>query len=98
MDWARLPYFLAVARGGSLRAAAEATGGTHATVDRNLKALETTYGVRLFERSKAGLVLTPAGEALVPMAEEAEAAVIAGRRRLQRWRSIRAAWRRCESR
>ncbi|MDJ0827165.1 MAG: LysR family transcriptional regulator [Rhodobacter sp.] len=83
MDWARLPYFLAVARTGSLRAAAETVGGTHATVDRNLKALEATYGVRLFDRSKSGLSLTSAGAALVPMAEAAEDAVIAGRRRLQ---------------
>ena len=83
MDWAKLPYFLAVARGGSLRAAAETLGGTHATVDRNLKALENAYGVRLFDRSKSGLSLTTAGEALVPLAQEAEASIIAARRRLQ---------------
>lgn len=83
LDWAKLPYFLAVARSGSLRTAAETLGATHATVNRNLGALEETYGVRLFERSKKGLVLTSAGEALVPLAEEAETAVIAARRRLQ---------------
>ena len=37
MDWAEFPYFLAVARTGSLRAAAEQTGGTHATVDRHIR-------------------------------------------------------------
>ena len=83
VDWARLPYFLAVARSGSLRAAAETLGGTHATVDRNLRALETAYGVRLFDRTKTGLHMTPAGEALLPLAEEAEESVIAARRRLQ---------------
>ena len=83
MDWARLPFFLEVARGGSLRAAAEALGATHATVDRNLRALESAYGVRLFERSRAGLTLTSAGETLLPLAEEAEQSVIAARRRLQ---------------
>lgn len=83
MDWARLPFFLEVARGGSLRAAAEALGATHATVDRNLRALEAAYGVRLFDRSRAGLTLTSAGETLLPLAEEAEQSVIAARRRLQ---------------
>ena len=83
VDWARLPYFLEVARSGSLRAAAEALDGTHATVDRNLRALEEAYGVRLFDRSRAGLTLTSAGETLLPIAEEAEHSVIAARRRLQ---------------
>lgn len=82
MDWAKLPYFLAVARSGSLRSAAETLEATHATVDRNLRALEADYGVRLFDRTKKGLVLTPAGEALIPLAEEAETAIIAGRRRV----------------
>lgn len=71
-DWAQLPYFLAVARFGSLRAAAEEMGATHATVDRNLKALEQAYGACLFNRSRCGLKLTPAGEALILMAETAE--------------------------
>lgn len=82
MDWARIPYFLAVARSGSLRAAAEKLGATHATVDRNLRALEDEYGVRLFERTKKGLALNSAGEALIPLAEDAESAIIAGRRRV----------------
>ena len=75
-------FFLAAARNGSLRAAADSLGATHATVDRHLKALEAGFSVRLFDRSSSGLALTPAGEALVPLAEEAEAAVIAARRRL----------------
>ncbi len=82
-DWAELPYFLAVARSGSLRAAADQVGATHATVDRQIRALETAYGVRLFDRSKAGLTLTEAGEELVPLAEAAEVAVIGARRRLK---------------
>ena len=81
-DWTHLPFFLAVARTGSLRAAAQSLGSTHATVDRNLKALEETYGVRFFDRSKSGLSLTTAGESLLPLAEAAEDSVIAARRRL----------------
>ncbi|MCP5073089.1 MAG: LysR family transcriptional regulator [Rhodobacteraceae bacterium] len=83
LDWAELPYFLAVARTGSLRAAADLVGGTHATVDRHLRTLETAYGVRLFERATTGLTLTPAGESLLPKAEEAELAVISARRRIE---------------
>lgn len=83
VDWARLPYFLQVARTGSLRAAADGLGATHATVERNLSALEAAYGVRLFDRSRAGLTLTSAGETLLPLAEEAEQSVISARRRLQ---------------
>ncbi len=78
MDWARIPYFLEVARSGSLRAASDALGGTHATVDRNLKALESEYGVRLFDRSRNGLTLTAAGETLLPIAEEVERSIISG--------------------
>ena len=81
-DWSQLPHFLAVARTGSLRAAAEVLGSTHATVDRNLKALEQAYGVRFFDRSSSGLALTTAGEALLPLAEGAETSVIAARRKL----------------
>lgn len=83
MDWTELPYFLAVARTGSLRAAAEEVGGTHATVNRHLQALEAAYGVRLFDRTRSGLTLTSAGEALRPMAETAEEAVLGARARIQ---------------
>jgi DNA-binding transcriptional LysR family regulator len=83
MDWNGLPYFLAVARRGSLRGAAEEIGATHATINRNLRALETAYGVRLFERTARGVRLTEAGALLLPEAEAAEQAIIAARRRVQ---------------
>lgn len=40
MDWKSLPAFLAVARSGSLRAAAAQMGGTHATLRRQVEALK----------------------------------------------------------
>jgi DNA-binding transcriptional LysR family regulator len=83
MDWTELPFFLAAARTGSLRAASAIVGGSHATIDRHLRALEASYGVRLFERSTTGLILTSAGQQLLPLAEEAETAVIKARRRVQ---------------
>ena len=82
-DWGQMPYFLAVARGGSLRAAAETLGATHGTVNRQLQALEASYGVQLFRRTRAGVELTEAGQALIPAAEEAEALFLGARRHLQ---------------
>ncbi|MCR9134503.1 MAG: LysR family transcriptional regulator [Alphaproteobacteria bacterium] len=78
MDWKSLPAFLAVARGGSLRAAAEQVGGTHATLRRQIEALEARLGVQLFRRGADGLRLTAAGRTLLPQALEAETALLKG--------------------
>lgn len=78
MDWKPLPAFLAVARQGSLRAAAEQIGGTHATLRRQIEALEARLGVQLFRRGTEGLQLTAAGRTLLPQALEAEAALLKG--------------------
>lgn len=82
-DWELLPHFLAVARAGSLRAAAELIGANYGTVNRSVQALEVSYGVRLFHRSRRGFTLTEFGEALLPVAEEAEQKVIAARKRVE---------------
>lgn len=81
-DWEQMPYFLAVARAGSLRAAAEALGTTHVKVNRHVNALEAAYGVALIRRTQRGISLTPAGETLLPIAEEAEATFQHARRSL----------------
>ncbi|WP_459033584.1 LysR family transcriptional regulator [Roseivivax sp. CAU 1761] len=78
MDWKSLPAFLAVARHGSLRAAAEQLGGTHATLRRQVEALEAQLGTQLFRRGPDGLSLTAAGRRLLPQALEAEAALLKG--------------------
>lgn len=83
MDWEQIPYFLAVARTGSLRAAAEQLGATHGTVNRHIQALETVYGVQLFLRTRSGLELTKAGRTLIPIAQDAETLFLGARRRLQ---------------
>jgi DNA-binding transcriptional LysR family regulator len=61
LDWKSLPAFLAVARQGSLRAAADQLGGTHATARRQIEALEAQLGVQLFRRGADGFHLTAAG-------------------------------------
>lgn len=81
-DWQMMPFFLAVARGGSLRAGAAIMNGNHVTVNRNIQILEASYGVQLFTRSRRGFQLTTAGEALLPLAEEAERVFLGARRRV----------------
>jgi DNA-binding transcriptional LysR family regulator len=64
MDWDDYQYFLAVAGGGSVSAAARRLGQSHSTVLRRLDKLETALDVRLFERFQTGYVLTASGEEL----------------------------------
>ena len=64
MDWNDLKFALAVARHGSLSAAARALGTTQPTVSRRLAGLERKTGVKLFERRKDGLTPTQLGAAL----------------------------------
>lgn len=82
-DWGFLPYFLAVARAGNLRAGAALLNENYGTVNRNIQALEASYGAQLFNRSRRGFELTAAGHALVPLAEQAEATVITARKRVE---------------
>lgn len=59
MDWDDLKIAHAVARHGSLSAAARALGSTQPTVSRRLNALERRLGVKLFERETGGLTPGP---------------------------------------
>ncbi|MCX5542144.1 LysR family transcriptional regulator [Paraburkholderia sp. CNPSo 3076] len=73
-NWDDLRYFLAVARAGTLSAAAERLGTEHTTVSRHIQSLERELEDRLFHKSNAGYVLTPAGERLLQTAESIESA------------------------
>jgi DNA-binding transcriptional LysR family regulator len=79
---------LAVARGGSLSAAARVLGVNHSTVSRRLAALEAACGQTLFRRLSRGYVATPAGESLIEAAERLEAE-LQGLERLLSGRDIR---------
>jgi DNA-binding transcriptional LysR family regulator len=57
-----------VAQAGSFSAAAHALGYTQSAVSRQVAALEAVAGRRLFDRSRLGVVLTPAGSRLLPRA------------------------------
>ena len=53
-SWDNLRYFLAVARTGTLSAAAEQLGTEHTTVARHIQALEDELNTRLFHKSNNG--------------------------------------------
>ncbi len=73
IDWDDVRYFLAVARGGSVRAAAERLDVNHATVLRRVAQLEQRLGARLFDKLPSGYRMTGAGEEILGLAERMEA-------------------------
>ncbi|MCK8785703.1 LysR family transcriptional regulator [Roseomonas sp. NAR14] len=77
LEWDDLRHFLAIARHGSLSAAARALGVAQPTMGRRLAALEQRAGARLLERTPGGYTLTPAGEAALGHAERIENEVLA---------------------
>ena len=70
IDWDDVRYFLAVARGGSLRAGAEHLGVNHSTVLRRISQLEERLGARMFDKLPSGYRLTEAGEEVLEFAEQ----------------------------
>src|SRR6202045_4772461 len=73
IDWDDVRYFLAVARGGSVRAAAERLGGNPSTIIRRTAQLEARLGAPIFEKLPWGSRLTAAGEEVLEFADQMEA-------------------------
>lgn len=73
IDWDDVRYFLAVARGGSVRAAAERLRVNHTTVLRRIAQLEERLGAQMFEKLPSGYRLTVAGEEVLEFAAQMEA-------------------------
>ncbi len=82
MNWDNARFFLAIARTGTLRAAAAQLNVDQATVGRRLAALEEALSARLFLRTPTLYVMTPAGEALREPAETMERAALQIERRV----------------
>jgi len=74
---ATLRVFDAAARHLNFRLAAEELGVTHGAVAQQIRALEASLGLTLFDREPRGLSLTPTGRALQPQIRRAFA-LIAG--------------------
>ena len=78
--WDDLRFLLALAREGTLTAAATALGVSQPTVGRRISVLEKEVGTLLIERRPEGHRLSDAGQAVVAQAERIEAAVLAADR------------------
>jgi DNA-binding transcriptional LysR family regulator len=72
MEWGDIRVFLAIAREGTLTAAAHKLGQTQPTLGRRLRALEAAVGNKLFQRTVDGLLLTNEGHAMLAPAERME--------------------------
>jgi DNA-binding transcriptional LysR family regulator len=70
VEIAQVEAFLAVGTFGGFRRAADALRVSQPAISARIKALEDSLGVRLFERGRGGLALSPAGRALRPHAEQ----------------------------
>jgi DNA-binding transcriptional LysR family regulator len=64
----QLAYFVALAEVGSFTGAADSLRVAQPTLSRQVKALEDELGSALVQRTRHALVLTPAGEAVLPLA------------------------------
>lgn len=69
LSWDDYRFFLAVARCGSLSAAARTLSVTQPTVGRRIDQMEAELKVKLFERGDSGFCLTDAGTATLQFAE-----------------------------
>jgi LysR family hydrogen peroxide-inducible transcriptional activator len=69
MELDQLRYFVAVARAGTFTRAAEQEGVTQPSLSQQIRKLEDSLGVPLFERRGRSVRLTQAGERLLPEAQ-----------------------------
>jgi DNA-binding transcriptional LysR family regulator len=76
LPWDDLRFFLSVATRASLRAAAEAEGVSVNTVRARMEKLERRWGAPLLRRSGKGSFVTEAGEDVLRMAREMQAATV----------------------
>ena len=73
LHWDDLRFFLAIARTGSLSAAARQLHVTQSTVGRRLATMQAALGVRLIRRAEEAFALTAAGDAILERVERMEA-------------------------
>lgn len=81
LEWNDYRVVLAVQRTGALAAAARQLGINHATVFRQVNAMEARLGAPLFDRHRRGYALTAMGEVALAAAEAMENEVLSAERR-----------------
>ncbi|MGW1680807.1 LysR family transcriptional regulator [Saccharopolyspora sp. NPDC002376] len=79
MELRQLEHFLAVVRTGSFTGAAREVHVVQSALSSSIRKLEDELGTKLFERTTRRVLLTEAGQALVPMAHRIAADVVAAR-------------------
>lgn len=72
LEWSDVRVFLAIARLGTLGAAAKQLGQTQPTMGRRLRMLEQAVGYTLFQRTSEGFILTDEGTVVLTHAERME--------------------------
>ena len=75
MDWDDLKIFLAVARVGSVRGAANDLNVNQSTVSRRIAAFEKSIDAALFEKHPTGYIITSAGKEILANVERIESEV-----------------------
>lgn len=75
-----LDAFSAIARARSFKLAAEQLNLTQPAISKTLKDLEDILGIKVMERSRSGVSLTPQGEVFLQFAEQSTAALRHGLR------------------
>ncbi|TVT60206.1 LysR family transcriptional regulator [Amycolatopsis rhizosphaerae] len=83
MQFQQLAYFLSVAQTRHFTRAAEAQNVAQPSLSKQIQALETELGAALFSRARGNITLTPAGEALLPLANRILADVDTARLEVQ---------------
>jgi len=76
LDWDDLKTFLAIARAGTLSAAARAMKVSQTTMGRRLDHLQGRAGATLLERTPSGFRLTPTGSSILGEVERMEEAAL----------------------
>lgn len=71
----QLHYLVELHDSGHFRLAAERSGVSQPTLSAQIQALERRLGVQLVERQRTPVLLTPAGQAILPLAREVIATV-----------------------
>ena len=83
MTFDELESFVAIATGGGFTHASRKLHRSQPAISRRIRQLEQSLDARVFERAGRGVRLTAAGQALLPHAEAALAALGDGRRAVQ---------------
>jgi DNA-binding transcriptional LysR family regulator len=82
LQWNDYRVVLAIHRTGGLAPAARSLAINHATVFRQVNAMEARLGARLFDRHRSGYGLTAVGEVALAAAEAMEIQALAAERRM----------------